>query len=131
MADIKIYVADLAAYNNGKLHGVWIDARDDLDSIQEQMDGLLEAGPIEMAEEYAIHDYEGFGRCSLSEYESLKKVHAIACFINEHSEIGGELLSFFGGSLEDVETAANENYVGCYKTCITRAPATITHTWKK
>ena len=24
--DIRIYVADLAAYNNGKLHGVWIDA---------------------------------------------------------------------------------------------------------
>ena len=24
--EIRIYVADLAAYNNGKLHGVWIDA---------------------------------------------------------------------------------------------------------
>ena len=27
-AEIRIYVADLAAYNNGKLHGVWIDATD-------------------------------------------------------------------------------------------------------
>ncbi|WP_202940975.1 antirestriction protein ArdA [Alteromonas macleodii] len=24
--EISIYVADLAAYNNGILHGVWIDA---------------------------------------------------------------------------------------------------------
>ena len=116
MADIRIYVADLAAYNSGKLHGVWIDACDDLDSIQEQIEGLLESSPVEMAEEYAIHDHEGFGSCSLSEYESLKKVHAIACFINEHPEIGSELLNFFGASLEDAKTAANENYAGCYKT---------------
>ena len=27
--EIRIYVADLAAYNNGKLHGVWIDATQD------------------------------------------------------------------------------------------------------
>ena len=32
-SDFKIYVADLAAYNNGKLHGVWIDAM--ADDIQE------------------------------------------------------------------------------------------------
>ena len=31
--EIRIYVADLAAYNNGKLHGVWINASDDLDDI--------------------------------------------------------------------------------------------------
>lgn len=33
--EIRIYVADLAAYNNGILHGVWIDACDDLDTIEE------------------------------------------------------------------------------------------------
>jgi hypothetical protein len=31
--EIRIYVADLAAYNNGKLHGVWINATDDMDAI--------------------------------------------------------------------------------------------------
>lgn len=57
MADIRIYVADLAAYNSVKLHGVWIDACADLDSIKEQVESLLESSPVEMAEEYAIHDY--------------------------------------------------------------------------
>ena len=116
MADIRIYVADLAAYNNGKLHEVWIDACDDLDSIQEQIQGLLADSPEELAEEYAIHDYEGFGSYGLSEFESLEKVHATAEFINENPEIGGELLSFYGGSLEVAKTAANENYAGSYKT---------------
>ena len=31
---IRIYVADLAAYNAGYLHGVWIDASQDLEDIQ-------------------------------------------------------------------------------------------------
>lgn len=115
MADIRIYVADLAAYNNGKLHGLWIDAGEDLDVIQEQIQGLLADSPEELAEEYAIHDYEGFGGYSLSEYESLEKVHAVAEFISEHPDIGGELLSFYGGNLDDATTAANDNYAGCYK----------------
>ena len=39
--EIRIYVADLAAYNNGKLHGVWIDATQDLDAIQDQINAML------------------------------------------------------------------------------------------
>ena len=37
MTEPKIYVADLAAYNNGKLHGVWIDATLDLEDIQAEL----------------------------------------------------------------------------------------------
>lgn len=53
--DIRIYVADLAAYNNGKLHGVWINATDDLDDIQKQVNKMLAESPEGFAEEYAIH----------------------------------------------------------------------------
>lgn len=38
--EIRIYVACLAAYNNGKLHGVWIDATDDIDDIQDQINEM-------------------------------------------------------------------------------------------
>lgn len=33
MENPAIYVADLAAYNNGILHGVWIDATKDIADI--------------------------------------------------------------------------------------------------
>lgn len=111
--EIKIYVADLAAYNAGILHGVWIDATDDQESIQDQVRSMLAASPEDMAEEYAIHDYEGFAGYELSEYEELESAHEIACFIEDHPGIGGALLNHFS-DLEQAGRAAEENYCGCY-----------------
>jgi len=114
--DIRIYVADLAAYNNGYLHGVWIDATQDIDDIWEQINKMLKASPIdEVAEEYAIHDFEGFGSYRLGEYEGIETAQKIACFIEEHSEIGGELLDHFNGDIEDATKAIEDNYCGCHK----------------
>lgn len=113
--DINIYVADLAAYNNGKLHGRWIDATQDLDDIQGQVQAMLKASPEPDAEEYAIHDYEGFGGYSLSEYEGLESAHNVAVFIEEHGEIGSELLSHFGDNIEDATKAIEDHYAGEYK----------------
>jgi len=112
--EIRIYVADLAAYNNGKLHGVWIKATDDPEDIQEQINKMLASSPESFAEEYAIYDYEGFDGYSLGEYVGIETAHEIACFIDEHSEIAGELLSHFGGDLEEAREAIEENYCGCY-----------------
>jgi len=114
--DIRIYVADLAAYNNGYLHGVWIDITQELDDIWEQINKMLKASPIdEVAEEYAIHDFEGFGSYRLGEYEGIETAHEIAIFINEHTEIGGELLNHFNGDIEDARKAIEDNYCGCHK----------------
>ena len=57
----RIYVACLAAYNNGELHGAWIDADQDADAIREEIAVILTTSPEPNAEEWAIHDYEGFG----------------------------------------------------------------------
>ena len=45
--EIRIYVADLAAHNNGILHGVWINACDDVEDIRDQINTMLEASPEE------------------------------------------------------------------------------------
>lgn len=113
-SEIRIYVADLAAYNAGFLHGVWIDATDDLETIHKQVRAMLEASPEPGAEEYAIHDYEGFGGHALSEYEGLEAAHDIACFIEEYPDFGGELLNHYG-DLDDARKAAEEDYCGCYR----------------
>jgi antirestriction protein len=112
-SDFKIYVADLKAYNNGKLHGVWIDAM--ADDIQDQINDMLKLSPEDFAEEWAIHDYEGFGNVSLSEYQGIESVHEIACFLYEYDEFGAALLDHFCDNLEDAKKAAEDGYHGCYE----------------
>ena len=61
----RIYVACLAAYNNGCLHGRWIDATTP-DEIRREVSAMLAASPEPGSEEHAIHDYEGFEGAHLS-----------------------------------------------------------------
>lgn len=110
----RIYVADLAAYNAGTLHGTWLDATDDIESIQGQVRELLAASPEPFAEEYAIHDFEGFDGFELTEYTCLARVHEIACFIDEHPDLAGPVLAHFGGDLDDARAAIEEDYAGEY-----------------
>ena len=114
MSDIQIYVADLAAYNNGKLHGVWVDMCQELDDIWNAIKAMLANSPEGFAEEYAIHDYEGFGSYRIGEYEGIEAVHAAACFIGEYPDFGAELLSYYS-DLEEAKKMAEENYQGCFK----------------
>jgi len=113
-SSIRIYVACLAAYNNGYLHGRWIDASLGDAYIWAQTQAMLAASPIEEAEEWAIHDYEGFEGADVSEWASFTTVAAMAEFITEHEELGGALLAHYGGNLEDA-TAALEHYCGDYE----------------
>lgn len=97
----QIYVADLAAYNAGHLHGTWIDATLELDDIQEKIATMLAQSPVDDAEEYAIHDYDGFEGAAVSEWDSLESVHALAYFVEEHEALGIAVLDNYG----DIETA--------------------------
>ena len=70
----RIYVASLADYNDGRLHGAWIDAAQDVQALQRCIQNMLDASPSPGAEEWAIHDYEGFEFVQLSEFESIETV---------------------------------------------------------
>lgn len=80
----RIYVASLSDYNDGRLHGTWIDAAQDPDELQREVQGMLADSVLPDAEEFAIHDYEGFGPLRLDEYESLETVSVIAQGIARH-----------------------------------------------
>lgn len=80
----KIYVASLSDYNNGHLHGDWLDAARNPDDLSEDIDAMLATSRQPDAEEWAIHDYEGFGVFRLGEYEDLGMVAMIAAGIAEH-----------------------------------------------
>jgi antirestriction protein len=80
----RIYVASLADYNAGTLHGVWVNADRPAQEIEAFVAIMLGESHGHIAEEWAIHDYEGFGSLRLSEWESFERVSAIASGIAEH-----------------------------------------------
>lgn len=82
----EIYVASLADYVNGYLTGEWIDATQGIDGIREDITAMLATSKSEAPEEYAIHDFEGFGSLRLGEYEDLERVALIAEGVKKHGE---------------------------------------------
>lgn len=108
----RIYVACLAAYNNGYLHGAWIDADQDADEIRDEIAAMLARSPIENAEEYAIHDYEGFEGVTIHEYAGIGRLARMAAFISEHGALGAGLLAEFADDIDQAETALQDCYHG-------------------
>jgi antirestriction protein len=72
----RIYVADLEAYNNGRLVGEWLDLSDYNDA-DELMDAIQDVLKKSGGEEYAIHDYENFPSVLYSEYMSKNDFQAL------------------------------------------------------
>lgn len=117
LADYRIYVACLASYNNGYLHGAWIDCDGkDASELQEEVNAILRTSKypnvmveyqgqqVPSAEEYAIHDSDGF-RQLISEYTSLENVAKLVELL-ESVDNPNALLAFINnyGHQNDLDT---------------------------
>lgn len=109
----RIYVACLAAYNAGILHGAWIEVGDDPQVVRAAIAAMLAQSPEPGAEEYAIHDHEGFGGIEIGEYADVERVVEIAGFVPERGRLGALVLNHVGGDL-DAARRAFDDYRGCY-----------------
>jgi len=136
---VRIYVASLSDYNNGVLHGVWIDATQEADGIHEEVqamllgskhpnvqvecpdcDGMADedckrcegTGEVASAEEWAIHDYEGFHGVKIEESEDFETVSEIAQAIEEHGEAFAAFMQYDDFDVERFQEA----YCGKYDT---------------
>lgn len=134
----RIYVACLSSYNNGVLHGAWIDADQSPDAIQEEVALMLRKSPhpnvtipcpacegctdetratcseckgkgkVLSAEEWAIHDYDDFGGVKLSESASFEDVSALAEALSDK----GEAFALWIDNGNDVDTM--DRFEECY-----------------
>lgn len=104
----RIYVACLAAYNEGRLHGAWIEVGDDVEDVRAAVTAMLAASPATGAEEYAIHDHDDFGGVEVGEYMPLEAVVEIAEFLRERGGLGALVLAHVGGDLEAARGAFDE-----------------------
>jgi antirestriction protein len=115
---MRIYVADLAAYNAGKLHGVWIDLEGkDKDDIWKEINEMLSDSPASDAEEWAVHDHEGFGKYDLDEYPDLDDLVQLVSLAEEHGEIVLDYIEAVGfKDLRDAGESFEESYAGEWDT---------------
>lgn len=113
----QIYVACLSAYNNGKLHGMWIDCTQEASEIQEDIEWMLSWSPCrnyEACEEWAIHDYQNWHGIHIDEYEDIEKLTELAQALSEYGAAYATYYEYQGSeaSAEDFQ----EHYYGQYET---------------
>jgi antirestriction protein len=114
---MRIYVACLASYNAGILHGRWIDASADVDAMQGEIDAMLKASREPGAEEWAVHDYDGVPS-DLGEYPGLDKIAAFVALCEEFDHIDSDdvaaIAANWCGDLDQARTALQDDFCGIY-----------------
>ena len=113
----RIYVASLSDYNNGILHGRWIDATSEVDEMQQAIDEMLATSPTtarygEPAEEWAIHDYEDFGNIRVDENQSLATIAKWAEGIERHGKAFAAWVASVGEQSDDLIEQFEDHYQG-------------------
>jgi antirestriction protein len=113
----QIWVGSWLDYNNGRLHGEWIDAARETDEVWADIQAMLAASPTakqsgEAAEEWGIFDYENFGALKVGEQETISFVAAVARGIAEH----GLAFSAWADVMEEEEALGGfaDSYLGEY-----------------
>lgn len=110
----QIYVASLADYSNGRLHGEWLDATRDAADIHADITAMLARSKEPDAEEFAIHDYEQFGICRIHEYDSIERVSRIAKGIHEHGDAFSAYVDLVGAD-DATDAGFSDAYHGTYQ----------------
>lgn len=110
-----VYVASLADYNAGRLHGVWLDATQDAESLYAEVAAMLRESREPVAEEWAIHDHSGFHGLKVGEYDSLDTVSILANLVQDHGEAFAVFADDYGTDcLEVLGEAFLDAYRGEY-----------------
>jgi antirestriction protein len=109
----RIYVASLADYNAGKLIGKWIEATQEAKAIHAEIHDMLKLSREPVAEEWAIHDYEGFCGLDIGEYSDIESVAEAATLVVEHGPVFAKLVDHLGG-LSQIEEAKRYIEDGCH-----------------
>ena len=111
---LRIYVASLADYNAGRLHGRWIEVSSGAADIHSEIADMLAESSEDIAEDWAIHDYEGFEPLKISEWHEVENLAAIANGVEQHGELFLHVLDYLGDTkhIDEATQCLNEQYQG-------------------
>jgi antirestriction protein len=114
----RVYVQPLGAYNAGEVGGAWVEVDSDLNTFQSDIDEVLDAASTadNIEEEWAFHDYEGFGGFKVDEYESVANLSRVVELMEEYG-VGpvGAFLSYHGSYFKDDLDGAQDAFERSYR----------------
>lgn len=109
----RVWIGSLADYNNGTLHGDWVDAAVDEEDLIVAAQRILATSEEPDAEEYAIFDYDDFGDFKVDQYEHLDLVAKVARGIQEHGDAFAAWAQLHDADRDRLDTF-EDSYLGEY-----------------
>lgn len=109
----RVWIGSLADYNNGTLHGDWVNAAVDDEELIAAAQRILATSEEPDAEEYAIFDYDDFGDFKVEQYEQLSLVARVARGIQEHGDAFAAWAQLHDAD-PDMLDAFEDSYLGEY-----------------
>lgn len=111
---MKIYAASLTDYNNGYLHGEWIDLEDvaGAEELRDRIAAMLRASKFPGCEEWAIHDYEAPKGCQLGENPDLDALMFQQEMLEKHGDAWAAYMD-----ITDAADASEEDFSDRYSGC--------------
>ena len=110
----RIYVACLASYNSGILHGASIAADQDPDDLHAESSRCSASPGSRSPKNGPSTTTRASMAGRLAEYESIETVAHIANLIAEHGQLGADLLAHCDDSPEAAREAISDSYQGAF-----------------
>lgn len=124
IASPSIYVACLAAYNNGWLHGKWIDCTASYHDVCGEIQSMLRDSPVtkefgEIGGEWTIHDSQNWGHFQVEESADIEELCEVADVLKngrDHydSELIVAIMNDFKYSVDKSVSYLENFYIGEY-----------------
>jgi antirestriction protein len=92
----SIYAASVADRDAGRLHGVWIDATQPIETMQEAIDEMLVGSSVPGATRWSIDDAENFAGIEIRSDDDLERVGELAAGVVKHGAAFAAWLEHFG-----------------------------------
>jgi antirestriction protein len=113
--DPRVYVADMVSAKGGISHGLWIDADQTPEELNDDIAAMLASSPTPGATEWAIQATEDFAGLDLHGYSDTELVSLLAKGVAEHGAAYSAWVAVNGTDDREQLEKFDDFYVGSYE----------------
>jgi antirestriction protein len=111
----RIYVADMASAQHGISHGLWLDADQEPNELNDDIAAMLASSPTPEATEWAVQATEDFAGLDLHGYTDTTLISILAKGVAEHGHAYSAWVAINGTDDRAMLERFDDFYVGDYE----------------